>query len=351
MRILRLYVNNIRSHGELTIELSPQTTVFAGKNGVGKTSLLEAIYIALQGVSFKGSDAEILRRDQPWYRIELLQQDSLRRSVTFDPSRQSGKKKFNINGKNSYRLSSKDKYPVVLFEPDDLRLLHGSPSCRRQFIDRFLAQIDPLYSTTIRKYERALKQRNSLLKREDISNEDLFIWNIALSEYGASIIEKRIYAIEMINKEISNYYNRVAGKSDEVNVHYSNTTIDSSAQKMLRDLESKLDYDKAVKHTSVGPHRHDILFSFNNSPALSVASRGEVRTILLALKQIEVDIINKLTARQPIILLDDVFSELDANRQVNIAELFKNSQIIISSATSHAENDFLHINLDDLTGV
>lgn len=330
MIIRRLSVTNIRSHAEKTIELSGDTTVLSGKNGIGKTSLLEAIHIALQGTSFKGTDIEILRHDAPWYRIDLLLDDDTVRTVTFDPSRTSGKKRFNIHEKTSYRLSPKDKYPVVLFEPEDLRLLHGSPSRRRQFIDRFITQIDPTYSITLRKYERALKQRNSLLKRDDVTNEDLFVWNVALSEYGSKIIEQRTYAAETINKELGNHYSDIAHTSDIVTIHYSHTLIDNSSQKLLSELESKLYYDKVVKHTSVGPHRHDLIFNFNNKPALTVASRGEVRSIVISLKQIEMDMIFRITGIIPISLLDDVFSDLDIDRQNQLTK-YKN-QTIISSA-------------------
>ena len=343
MIIRRLTVTNIRSHAERTIDLSESTTVLTGKNGIGKTSLLEAIYIALQGTSFKGTDSEILRHDAPWYRIDLLLDDDTVRTVTFDPSRSSGKKKFMVHEKASYRLSPRDKYPVVLFEPENLRLLHGSPSRRRQFIDRFIAQIDPTYSTTLRKYERALKQRNSLLKQDDIRNEDLFVWNVALSEYGAEIINKRIYAIEMINKDLNRHYNDIASTGDDVVAHYSHTSIDNSAQKFLRELEQSMSRDKILAYTSVGPHRHDVIFHFNKHPALSVASRGEVRSVVVALKMVEIDLIKRGTGLPPITLLDDVFSDLDVSRQEKITQ-YKN-QTIISSANMDTGNKTFTINL------
>ena len=338
MKIRRLSVQNVRSHTEKIIELSPKTTVITGNNGVGKTTLLEAIYIALQGSSFKGVDKDILRYDAPWYRIDILLDDDTTRSVLFDPSRTSGKKRFIINNKTSYRMSLHDKYPVVLFEPEDLRLLHGSPSRRRQFIDHFITQIDPAYTTTLRKYERALKQRNTLLKKEDVTNEDLFVWNVALSEYGAKIVERRVYAIEMINKDLDDYYHTIADTNDHISAHYSDTFIDSLSQKLLHELENKLHYDKVVKHTSIGPHRHDVEFRFNDSPALSVASRGEVRTIMLALKNIEVQLIQKITTKQPIVLLDDVFSELDTSRQSRTI-LGQDSQTIVSATHFDIKQD------------
>lgn len=320
MKIRRLSVQNVRSHEEKVIELSPQTTVIVGKNGVGKTTLLEAIYIALQGTSFKGSDGDILRHDAPWYRIDILLDDETTRSVTFDPSRTSGKKRFIIHDKTSYRISPRDKYPVVLFEPEDLRLLHGSPSRRRQFIDHFITQIDPTYTTTLRKYERALKQRNALLKSDTITNEDLFVWNVALSEYGAKIVEQRIYAIEMINKELNDYYYSISNTDDTISTHYSDTLIGNLSQKLLGELEGRLHYDKAVKHTSVGPHRHDVLFHFNGRLAVTTASRGEIRSIVISLKLIEANLIQKITSKKPITLLDDIYSDLDETRQKNITQ-------------------------------
>jgi DNA replication and repair protein RecF len=314
------------------INVDKKTTVITGMNGAGKTSLLEAIYIALRGTSFKGTDADVLLHDAPWWRIDIATDDDAGRSVLYDPSKQSGKKQFIVHEKKSYRLSPKDKYPVVLFEPEDLRLLHGSPSRRRDFIDRFLTQLNPTFATTLRKYDRALKQRNTLLKRDSTTNEDLFVWNVALSEYGAEIIEQRIYAVELINKELTNYYQSISHTNDTVSVHYSHTSIDNSVNKLLKELEKNITYDKAVKHTSVGPHRHDVLFRFNNSPALSVASRGEVRSIMLALKKIEVAIIEAIVGLSPIILLDDVYSELDEIRQKNILSLSDNQIIITTTA-------------------
>ncbi len=161
--INRLTVYNLRCYEQFAIDLAPTVTVITGSNGSGKTSLIEALYIALQGSSFKGNDSDVLRRDAPWWRIEAEAEQ--KRSVTFDPNLTSGRKKFIIDNKTLYRLPPRYKYPVVLFEPDDLRLLHGSPARRRQFIDRLISQLDPIFTLSLHKYERALRQRNNLLKR------------------------------------------------------------------------------------------------------------------------------------------------------------------------------------------
>ncbi len=343
--VKKLSVQNIRSHDKFVLKLSPTTTVITGSNGSGKTSLVEAIYISLQGTSFKGSDSDVLRHNSPWWRIDVEFDDYIKRTTTFDPSLISGRKKITVDDKVMYRLPAKFKHPVVLFEPDDLRLLHGSPTRRRQFIDRFISQLDPLYSTILHKYERALKQRNNLLKQQYTTTDELFAWNVTLSEYGAYIIEKRIAFIERINSQLNDAYNIIAKTNDIVTVHYSHTYIGDIKQKLLNELTSHSERDAIIGFTSIGPHRHDVVFQFNYSPALAVISRGEVRTIVLALKFLEVDIIEQITNIKPIILLDDVFSELDDNRQKYLMDSQKGQIIITSAHTPEVIKDYYSVKL------
>jgi DNA replication and repair protein RecF len=333
--ISKLSVQNIRTHDSYSLALAPTVTLITGKNGSGKTSLIEAIYIALQGSSFKGNDTDVLRHEQPWWRIHITFDDETDRVVKFDPTRPTGRKQFVIDHKTAYRLAPKHKYPVVLFEPDDLRLLHGSPTRRRHFIDRFISQLDPLYGAALRKYDRALKQRNNLLKKPETTSDELFVWNVALSEYGAYIIEQRIQFIEQINSHINDAYNTIAESRDLVSIHYSHTVIGTIKQKLLNELDASAERDKHLGYTSIGPHRHDVIFRYNNTTALSVASRGEVRSIVLALKFIEVDIIEQLTGKKPIVLLDDVFSELDESRQIALMTNIKDCQMVIATTNSH----------------
>ena len=327
--IKKLSVQNIRSHDKYTIKPSPTITVITGKNGSGKTSLIESIYTALRGTSFRGGDDDMLRYNTPWWRIDIEFSSYIKQSVTYDPKLAKGQKKFFIDDKVLFRLPIQHKKPVVLFESDDLRLLHGLPTRRRRFIDHFISQLDPIYLSSLRKYERALRQRNNLLKKLYIKTDELFVWDVALSEYGAYIIEKRILFIEQINNQINNIYNSIAKSKDILLVHYSNTYIGDIKQKLLNNLSSSIDKDKIIGFTSTGPHRHDVIFKFNNLPAVDIASRGEIRTIILSIKFIEADIIEQITGIKPTILLDDVFSELDELRQERL--LSTDKQIIISS--------------------
>jgi DNA replication and repair protein RecF len=339
--ITKLSIQHIRSHQQFTTELSRKVTVITGPN----TSIIEAIYVALQGSSFKGGDSDMLSADKPWWRIDILFDDNTKRTVTYNPEKLHSKKQFVIDDKKSYRLTPKNKYPIVLFEPDDLRLLNGSPVRRRQFIDRFISQLNPQYVSQLHKYERALRQRNNLLKKQYIDNDELFVWDVALSEYGAYIIEQRIAFIEEINNRLNEAYISIAGTKDIVSIHYSHTSIGDIKQKILNELHTNSTRDKILGSTSIGPHRHDVIFKFNNSPAMSSVSRGEVRTIVLALKFLEVDIIEQITNQSPIILLDDVFSELDVSRQKLLTSHLKGYQIIITSPTSHMGRNLSYVEL------
>lgn len=336
--VSQIELKNFRVHDHKSINLSPQTTVITGSNGSGKTSLIEAIFLVLQGSSFKGTDRDILQVGKTWWRVDVKFDDGTKRQIKFDSEKATSRKQFNVDDKNFYRLPAKNRLPVVIFEPDDLRLLSGSPTRRRDFIDSFICQVNPEHQTTVNKYKRALTQRNNLLKKKGFSRDDVFVWDVAISEYGAEIIERRILFIEKLNNEINDLYRSVAKTDDTISLHYSHTYIGDIKQRLLKELNNNADKDQILGFTTVGPHRHDVIFNFNNSLALSVASRGEIRTIVIALKLLEVKLLESITKQKPIILLDDVFSELDVARQ---KELIKGNdyQTIITSTDDRVVNN------------
>lgn len=338
MDISKLQVQHLRSHEHSAHAITARVTVITGKNGSGKTTLLEALHIGLRGTSFRGSDGDILQHNQPWWRVDIETSDGPR-VVAFDSQKETARKKVLLDDRQFGRMPAAKKMPVILFEPDDLRLLNGSPARRRTFIDAFIAQIDPLYGSVLRKYERALRQRNTLLKQLETTRDDVFVWDMALAEYGAIIISRRVATLAKIHQSVQDTYQSIAGTNDVVGMHYSHTLIDNVQQKLVNELHANFMRDKALGFTSVGPHRHDVLVDFNGQPAAQVASRGEVRSIILALKFIEVDIATEATGVSPIVLLDDVFAELDETRQQRLAEKCRNNQMFITSTNAYTGID------------
>lgn len=324
-------VQYFRTHHRFQAAISPHVTVIIGPNGAGKTSLVEALYIALQGASFKGTDKDIMQQGASWYRVDVDFADETKRSVKFDSALTTGRKQFVIDGKTSYRLGVAQKYPVVLFEPDDLRLLSGSPARRRQFVDRSLSQLDPHYTAALRRYERALKQRNALLKQPSPRQDDLFVWDVALSEHGAYMIEKRRDFLHQLDTLLTETYRVIAKTSDTIKVRYSAPAHKNTQQWLMTELHAHAKKDIIQGFTSVGPHRDDMLVDFNGVSVASVVSRGEMRSIILALKFLEARTLERVLVKKPIILLDDVFSELDEVRQKNLMTEFTGHQIIITS--------------------
>lgn len=327
MRIQSLHVQHFRVHHDRELLLSDGVTVILGGNGTGKTSLIEALYVLLRGSSFRGNDESMKNSESPWYRIDCaIDSEYALRSVKY----QGEYKEFSVEDKKGRRLLPKYKYPIVLFEPDVLRMLTSSPARRREYMDLLIAQVDETYAKALRRYERALRQRNNLLKQQ-ADDDQLFAWNVTLSEYGAYIVASRQKVVARIAEQINQTYQSIAQKDDQISVTYSFTPTENIQQRLMNELERNFSRDRAVGATTTGPHRHDLLVEFNGNPIASVASRGEVRTVVLALKFIEVALIEKVLDKQPLILLDDVFGELDEQRQRELIHSFRDYQIIITA--------------------
>ena len=327
MIIKSIKLINFRNHDTYLLQCEPTTTLILGANGYGKTSVLEAIYILTRGKSFRATDPEILKRGEDYYRIELYYQSGEVVIATYDGNT----KTFNVLNKKTKRLPSKTKYPVVLFLPSDLNLISHSPSRRRDYFDRIFSDFDEKYATNLRKYNKALKQRNELLKKDFLNPDTLFSWNIMLAKYGTDLFTYRQNFIQEINSIITDTYRSIAENQDNINIHYKTELSSNSNQNYLNQLEKNFSKDHTLGHTSFGVHRDDYIFEFNHKLADGSASRGETRSIILALKFIEANLIRQKLNKSPIILLDDVFSELDETRRHHLVNNFKNNQVIITS--------------------
>lgn len=338
MIIRELRVNNVRPYGLYSAQLNPGVTLILGPNGTGKTTLLESLHYLLQGTSFKGRDRDMIAHGHTKSHMLLVDNSGLERraqlEVLFDDKL---KKVFNIEQKNTARLPAKHRAPVVLFEPDELRLLSSSPQRRRQFFDGILSRLHPQYATALSRYQRVVLQRNELLKHQadtSAANWDshLFTWDIKFTELADVIISYRQAFIALANEHLSGIYSAMAGSKNEVTLSYSsNLPKNNYAQNLLKQLEHRRHADAMRGFTSLGPHRDDFLVSLNGHPASETASRGEMRTIMLACKLLEVQLQEEAYASKPLILMDDVFSELDSNREQQLMNALQDYQTIITA--------------------
>lgn len=329
MKLRRLRIQHVRNHIEFMCEFSDHATLIYGKNGAGKTSLLEAIYTGYRGTSFRGSDGDVLHRSYQWYRIDIADESLFSRTVILDSRGERPRKEFTIDDKKSARLPARYKRPVVLFTPNDLRLIDGSPARRREYLDVILSQLDERYATMRRRYERTLLQRNKLLKTRAVQPEQLFSWNVILAEAGAYIINARNEYVTQMNSRLSIHYQTIASSHDTTTAQY--THVATSAQKLLSQYEQSFDADILRGNTLIGPHRHDLLFFLRDELAIDTASRGEMRTIIIAMKYIEAEMLYARYKDYPLVLLDDVYGELDMSRRRNLSQTLKEYQIIITS--------------------
>lgn len=322
--ITRLRVQNFRKHVDTEVVFT-DSTVITGANGVGKTSLIEAIYIALQGKSWRSGFSDILGRDQQdnsegWWRIDVDFLDGETRTVKY----QDGQKSFEVNGVVSGRLPTKFKKPVVLFEPNDLQLLYGSPVRRREFFDRFITQIEPGYASVLHKFERVLRQRNSLL-RKGTTKDEVFVWDVQFAELAEKIITLRTRWIKEINQNISAHYRDIASNSDTILLRYH--APHTTSQQILNQLTA--DLDAGWPYTKAGPQAHDVHFMVNGRDAKQTASRGENRTLLFAMLATMTEVLNKNLGQKAYLIFDDVDSELDAVHKGGLysAKEFKNNYL------------------------
>lgn len=334
MIIQSIKLVNFRSHDEFLLQCNKKTSLLVGENGSGKTSVLEAIYEALRGKSFRATDEEILKRGTEFYRIELDFTDGTKTIVLYDGQR----KQFLVEDKKKTRLPKKNRYPIVLFLPEDLHLVATSPTKRRNYFDRVISEFNESYSNSLLKYEKALRQRNELLKKHKIDEDDnkvidrdFFSWNILLAKYGLEIRNYRKQYLDKLNAEFNQVYHSIVENGDQVFLKLNLFGGDITEADYFNRLENEFRRDLILGHTGFGIHRDDFIFLFNEKEADGTASRGELRSMILAMKFIEADLIFRETGKRPVVLLDDVFSELDNVRQKSLVKNFKDNQVIITS--------------------
>ena len=331
MVIDNVSLQNFRSYESYRLKLDPRLTVIVGKNGIGKTNLLEAIYVILHGSSFRATDHELMRYEAAWWRLGI-EFDDRERELRYEADKRPAKQLIDRSTKK--RFSYQDRLPVVLFEPHDLLLISGSPSRRRDALDHMIGFLSKTYKQTLGRYERALQQRNNLLKQHtglESLKYHLFVWDVMIAEMSEYLLAERQKFISAINKRLPSMYERIAGVPSEVELVYmSSLPVNPTSSQVIAQLHTGLRGDIARGTTSVGPHRDDFGFRLAGKDAKNSASRGESRSLILSLKLVYADLLSEVYGTEPVILLDDVFSELDVDRQTNLLSLLDKHQTVIT---------------------
>lgn len=329
IRSLRL--QHFRSYQDESFEFDTGVNIIVGPNASGKTNLMEAVLVTVRGSSYRVSDQDLVGFGQPWARLDAVMGDNSERIIKLVTQPRPGKS-YDIDGKPLKRLTAQYQLPVVLFEPNHLTLLAGPPDSRRTYLDDLLEQTIPGYATVRQQYARTLRQRNALLKRGPAATGQLFPWNLRLSELGGTIVRARQALVTTIDAALPGLYRDLSHDSAEVTVSYeSKFKPEQYESQLLHKLETGLDTDLARGFTGNGPHREDFTVRYNDRLAAESASRGEVRTAVLALKIMELQLLEQATGQQPIILLDDVFSELDGSRRKLLTSYIETHQAFITT--------------------
>lgn len=329
IRSLRL--QHFRSYDDVSFAFDPGVTIIAGPNASGKTNLLEAVQVVALGSSYRAKDAELLAFDAPWARLDA-ETNTHQRAVKL----QGGPtiiKSFVIDETPLKRLLAGRMLPMVLFEPDHLLLLSGSPDLRRSFLDDLVERTVPEFGTIRRHYKRVLAHRNALLKKAapDIAQQ-LFVWNIRLGELGAQIVRARARLLAECNERISKLYSELSGRDSQVLLEYvCKFDPDAYESQLMQKLEHSLPLEVARGYTLYGPHRDDMTARINDRLVQEAASRGENRTLVLALKILELQTLERVHEQKPLLLLDDVFSELDAERRKALTRFVQSHQTFITT--------------------
>ncbi len=335
--ISSIRLQNFRSYSDESFEFEEGVNIIVGPNGSGKTNLLEAILVISSGGSYRARDLELIQFGKPWARLDGQFEKHQRtlKLVLQGPALQKG---YELDGKVFKRLSLDKTVPVVLFEPNHLQLVTRGPRRRRDYFDDILQRTMPGFKSLDGRYRRTLAQRNSLLKQGSArAAGQLFAWDVRLSQLGAQIVEARLRLIENINGSIPKVYSAIASQKSKVELAYQ-TPINSAnySSQLLSKLEASAEADFARGFTAYGPHREDIAIYLNGQPAGVTASRGEMRSLLLALKIFELKLLENVRGQKPIFLLDDVFSELDGARRKHLVEHLEGYQTIITTTDAEA---------------
>lgn len=331
--IENIRLQNFRSYADQAFEFADETNIIVGPNASGKTNLLEAVFFVAMGNPVRSLDETFIKRGANWARIDAVTSENQKRTIKITQENEKLKRIFEIDGTIKYRVTSDIVLPAILFEPNQLYRLTTSPEVRRSFIDELCQLIDREAYSLKKDYLRSILQRNRLLKNNQSNvKNNIFAWNVRLCELGENLFKTRQKVIEKFNKNLSQYYGLISGGDEKMQLTYqTKIDVNNYSTSLMKKLDKDLELDLLRGYTGSGPHRDDILITVDDNIIKNIASRGETRTLVLALKKCETKLVEESTGKRPILLLDDVFSELDGKRRKLLTDFISEYQSIITT--------------------
>ena len=352
MYLKRLGLEQFRCYDRLSIDFGPGLSVLAGANASGKTSVLEAIFLLATTKSHRtSSDRELVQWGQDWARAGGVFQTDQRGEVSLrvtlhdrrrDSDANGSRKTIEVNSVPRRRLAQiVGQTSVVLFGPDDLELVKGSPGTRRRFMNTAIAQVRPAYLADLMRYRRAVRQRNECLKSivaRGLPDEMLYPWDSQLIQSAAQLSMDRAEFVRALAPHVRHVHQRLSAGSEQIDIEYNSDLAQAHSLSESRDLMQELMQvglarDKALGRTSRGPHRDDIIVRMAGKSVRTFGSQGQQRTAALSLKLAEATVVREWSHESPIVLLDDCLSELDTQRAREVLALTHSvQQVIVTTA-------------------
>lgn len=338
MEIKSLELSNFRNYSNQKIKLAPHLNIIVGNNAQGKTNILEGVFVCAIGKSPRVTkDKDMIKWNCSFGKItlEILKTAGQKKIELYLFQNQN--KAIKINGITINKISELlGEFNAVYFSPDELKLVKESPDERRRFMDLSLSQFNKNYFYALRKYNEILAQRNKLLKTSNnakVVADTISIWDEQLASVGATLIEDRIEFIENIKKPANEAQKYLSGNKENLELSYAGMVgenVEEIKQKLLTGYTENLDKDMTLGYTTIGPHRDDIKIVVDDVDVRHFGSQGQQRTTALALKLAELEVFKENTGEYPVLLLDDVLSELDQERQTKLLKRVSKIQTILT---------------------
>lgn len=340
-----LELTNFRNYNKFSLDFA-KTTILVGPNGIGKTNILEAIYLLATGRSWRtNKDSEAVKRESDFTKIKAIIQNDREKEIELIIQRLPTLERPQLKLVKINKLKKKltDLLGVlraVLFSPEEIHLIDGPPTLRRRFLDILLCQIDKKYTYALLELAKIIRGRNKLLYFIKIGKskiDELVFWDEKLIILSSFLIGKRKSTIEKLNGNISRFYQEISGTREALMIKYRPGAEVENFKRILEENQ-KREIEKTA--TLFGPHRDDLVFLLENQDITTFGSRGEYRSIVLALKMAELEFLTSETGEKPLLLLDDIFSELDKTRREHLAGIIGKQQTIITTTDlDHIEKE------------